>query len=144
MKSLIGEFHNRGYNIFVEGDADNNKRQVINTLLSKNIIPKENLFVFEIDFETSIPWDLLFASLKSIKLNKNIKDINEFRDIVNARDKSIIKILKERYSIDLEPIKIQFAEKLALIINKNDNCWRRNDFMDSELGKFLLFIRAIL
>lgn len=144
MKSLIDEFQNRGYKIFIEGDADNNKRQAINTLVTKNIIPEDNLFVFEIDFESSIPWDLLLATLKSLKLNENIKDVNEFKELMKAKDKSIIKILKEKYSIDLEPIKIIFAEKLASIINKTDNCWRREEFMKSELGKFLLFIRVIL
>lgn len=144
MKSLIEEFKNRGYKIFIEGDADNNKKQVINTLVTKNIIPVENLFVFEIDFESSIPWDLLLATLKSLKLDKNIDDIHEFSELVTSKNKSIIKILKEKYSIDLEPIKIMFAQKLAAIINKNDNCWRRGEFMKSELGKFLVFIRGIL
>lgn len=144
MKSLIDEFKKRGYKIFIEGDADYNKGQLINTLVTKNVIPAENLFVFEIDFESSIPSGLLFATLKSLKLDKNIDDTTEFEKFVTAKNKSIIKNLKERYAIDLEPIKILFAQELALIINKNIDCWHNAKFMQTELGKFLLFIRKIL
>jgi hypothetical protein len=143
MKSLIDEFQKIGYKIFVEGDADNNNRQNLNTLLNKNIIPRSNLFVFDLDFESSVPGGLLLATLKSLKLDENIDDSSEFIKVVREKDKSIIKILKEKYSIDLEPVKIIFAQKLALIINKNIDCWRNETFMQTELGRFLLFIRKI-
>jgi hypothetical protein len=144
MKSLITAFVDRGYQIFVEGDADNNKRQIINTLVTKNIIPKNNLFIFQIDFESSIPGGLLLATLKSLGLDEKIKDTADFIKLIREKNKSTIKILQENFSIDLEPIKIEFAKKLALIINRNVNCWNNEGFIQSELGQFLLFTRKIL
>ena len=76
--------------------------------------------------------------------SKNIDDATEFIKLVREKDKSIIKILQEKYSIDLVPIKIKFAEKLPLVINKNINCCQNEALMQTELGKFLLFVRKIL
>lgn len=144
IKALIEEYNNKGYCVFVEGDADKNNRQNLDTLVKKKLIPEENLFVFEIDFESSISGDLLLATLKSLGMDKNVKDPVEFIRVINNKEKSVIPILKEIYLIDLEPIKIQFAQKVAQVINKNIDCWQRESFMQTEIGKFLLFIRKIL
>jgi len=52
--------------------------------------------------------------------------------------------LETVFGIDLNSIKIPFAEAIADIINWSQWLWWKDDeFTESELGQFLFFIRSV-
>lgn len=143
IEMLIDDYISKGYDIYIQGDADGKPKNTFQVLIDNNKIKENNSFVFGFDFESSVPASLLFVSLKNIGQLKNV-DRNDFIAIVESNnDKNIDKILKENYNYDISPYKIILAEEIANNINNTIDCWQNEWFLNTELGKFLKFIQDI-
>ncbi|MEK0338239.1 MAG: hypothetical protein QQN41_12475, partial [Nitrosopumilus sp.] len=140
---LIKDYKQRGYQIYLQGDADGKNTGIFNSLIAKNLVKKENTFIFKNDLESSIPIKLLYYTLKKLGIVNKIK-ISDFQEVAKNRgNKSIINVLKENFNLDIEPHKDELALNVGHIINRTNDCWRNDSFMKSELGQFLLFTMKI-
>jgi hypothetical protein len=128
-----------GYVIYIQGDADGGDSNIFQNLIKKDLIKSENTFVFKYDFETSIPNRLLQKALQNMGLNQ-AKEI----PLCDNQNSSTIKYLLG-LGIDISDRKIELAEGIADLINSNTRWiwWQDHEFIESELGKFLLFIRRV-
>lgn len=143
IEMLIDDYIAKGYEIFIQGDADGKPKNTFQVLIDKNKIKENNSFVFDFDFESSIPASLLLVSLKELQLIKNVDVIN-FNSVIKSNiNNSIEKTLKENYNIDICPHKTILAETIANNINNTYDCWQNEWFLNTELGKFLKFIQDI-
>jgi hypothetical protein len=143
IQMLLDNFTELGYKIYIQGDADGKNMDIFNKIIEKCKIENDCTFVFEHDFETSIPSKLLFAGLTKMGYLDNVP-FEDFEEKISSKDCSVIPLIMELYGIDLEPIKIKFAKTIAEILNHPSIAWWQNEtFMESELGKFLDFVRRI-
>jgi hypothetical protein len=57
-----------------------------------------------------------------------------------AGEGSVVVRLKKTYGLELEPLKIALASKIADILNQTSGWWGDEGFLGTELGRFLKFI----
>lgn len=126
----------KGFKIYIQGDKDSKNNDIF--LQLQNKIPELNTFAFSHDFESSIPADLLFQSLKQIGCLKNVS-FYEFRYTIEGFNEAVQKCLKIKWDVDLDRIKVRLAKEVARQIIKNE-LWTSEEFWKSELGKFVNFI----
>ena len=146
IQMLLKNYVDKGYVIYIQGDADgSNSKNIFNSLIEAGSINEANTFVFKYDFESSIPIPLLYDVLKNMGILED-KSKEEFETQLGNENISIIEKLNEKFSIDLKPDKMEFAKTLARILSKPGNIWwNNNKFMnESELGQFLKFIQKII
>lgn len=140
IQMLLDKYRDRGYQIFVQGDADGNNKDVLQALRRQCALLEEHTFVFRHNFETSIPPELLLPALQILGALEDV-DIGQFREVLGDRDASVGAIVREVYGLDLCPIKIDLAELVADILNDSwSNWWSNDEFMQTELGRFLGFV----
>lgn len=142
IEMLLEDYRRRGYKIFIQGDADGNNQDIFRELEKRKLIAEKDKFVFEYDFESSIPPCLLFATLKRMKLTQSIDKDNFIKKRKDHKG-SVITFLLEEFRISIKDIKIQFAENVADIIIKSPYCWQDQEFLSTELGKFIMFVKSI-
>ncbi len=140
IQMLLDDYLSRGYKIYIEGDADGTNHDNFKRFVNNGTINDNNQFVFNHDFETSIPGDLLYAALSIIIDMSKIKE-DDFIQKLDSNNKSVKDLLINHYKIDIEPIKMKIAEKVASIMNNSHDWWNNEEFMNSELGKFIEFIQ---
>lgn len=137
---LLEDYKAKGYTVYLQGDADGKEPQKFNSV--KDLVEKDNLFIFKHDFETAVPPNLLLFCLQKLDYLPDITE-EEFVARVTSEDKSVVKIIKEVYDIDLDPIKVELATMVARVLNNSPGWWQNEDFMNTELGQFLRFIQKI-
>ena len=142
IEMLLKDYSARGYNLYIQGDADGKSKNTFQTLIDKNLIHKANTFIFNYDFETSIPASLMFATLKNLNLIDSIEK-SDFIDNVSKTTDKVENILKNIYGVDISSHKVKIAEETARNINETIECWKSEWFLNTELGKFLKFIQNI-
>jgi hypothetical protein len=130
-----------GYTCYMQGDKDGKEKGSFERLIKQGTVLEENTFLFEFDFESSIPKKLLFIILKNLDLLDRV-DKNDF--LLKTNNLSSISIqLNEKFDLNIEPYKIKIADELGWVINNADFNWYQdeNSFMEeTELGRFLDFI----
>lgn len=130
-----------GYVCFMQGDRDGSNKEQFEGLINNGTVKRENVFEFEFDFETSIPPKLLFKTLQDLDC---LKEVDRDSFIKHCEDsRPIGKMLKEIYSFDIDPIKIDLAEELGWIFAVSDFRWYQDvdKFLENtELGRFLDFV----
>lgn len=141
IQMLINDYKRKGYKVYFQGDADGKEGNMFKEFIDKKTIPAENAFQFKFDFETAIPSGLLWDTLNELNLINNAT-LDSFRDKMSIRNEPISKILLREYSLDIETHKMNIAKKAGEILNKT-SWWTKDDFMETELGLFLDFIRKI-
>ena len=142
---LLAKYVEQGYVIYAQGDADGENTNIFRGLIKAGSISEGNIFVFKYDFESSIPLDLLYVALKVMEFLEDISE-EEFETQLGNDDISVVKKLKEKFSIDIKPHKLELANTVAQVLNHPRAIWWQNDkFMnESELGQFLRFIQRIV
>ena len=110
IKMLLDKYKEQGYQIYIQGDADGKNNDIFQKLIKIGLIFRENTFVFAHDFESSIPLDVLYVSLKKMAfLDDNITK-EKFIEIIKRGDLSIVTRLNDRLGIDIKSNKIELAE----------------------------------
>jgi len=130
-----------GYICFMQGDRDGSNKEQFEGLINNGTVKRENVFEFEFDFETSIPPKLMFKTLQDLDCLKEVDRDYFIKHCENSRP--IGQMLKEIYSFDINPIKIDFAEELGWLFAVSDFRWYQDDdkFLENtELGRFLDFV----
>ncbi len=143
IEMLLRDYRRRGYEVYIQGDADGSNQDVFRELEKRGLINDKNKFIFRYDFESSIPPLLLYYVLKEMNLFKSYISEEDFINILEDFDRPIIPFLSEHFNIDLRPIKVRFAEEVANILVKSHLLWGDNSFLTTELGKFIVFVRVM-
>lgn len=129
-----------GYEIYIQGDQDSHESDIFVQLVQKGIVKLENTFAFIHDFESSIPNNLIFEGLKQIGHLNNVS-LDEFCTSLENLDGSINTCLNDKFGID-DSIKVPLAREIARLYY-NNSLWGSKEFMQSELGKFIDFIKIM-
>lgn len=141
IQMLLRKYTERGYEIYLQADADGHGPDILGALIRKCGLSPNNTFAFEYDFESSIPPALLLRALQRLGQLEHVS-INDFRPIVNNASRPVAPLLKSAFGLDLKPLKISLAEATADLLNSAGAQWPSNDkFMKTELGRFLDFVR---
>jgi hypothetical protein len=144
VEMLFTKYKREGYEIFIQGDEDNNNQKAaVNKLAEKGLISKANTFTFKYDFESAFPPDIMLRALQ--KMGKlSVISLEQFRNEVYSQDVSIVKAIKLVYNLDITPLKVALANVLAeevmQVLSPINKC---EGFRDTEIGQFLDFIHRI-
>ncbi|WP_292376209.1 hypothetical protein [Methanosarcina sp. UBA411] len=138
---LAKKLNQTGYELYIQGDQDSKERDIFQRLINSNIVKTGNTFSFVIDFESSIPDGLLLESLKRINFLDNAL-LEELRINKDISEKPLIEILQETGHINIDSIKVPLAQEVARLFGEY-YLWGNEDFMKSELGSFIEFIKKI-
>ena len=138
----IEGYNDIGYMCFMQGDKDGKQDcQAFNRLIKNQSINKDNIFLFEYDFESSIPLHMLFQIIQKLGY---LQDVNERDFISNMNvEQSVCMTLKHKYSFNIESSKIKIANELGFKFNNPYFSWYQDEdkFMEAtELGRFLNFV----
>lgn len=143
IQMLLEKYIDLGYVIYIQGDADGNHTDIFKAMADRDLVKTDHTYVFEHDFESSIPPEILLSALNSLGKLENVS-IDEFIDKVGGENRSVIGLLREHFNVDVEPLKIDLAVIVADIINNDLYPWWNNEeFLQTELGKFLDFLRHV-
>lgn len=144
IQMLLDNYQKQGYKVYIQGDADGKDSKIFNELVRKGAVEENDTFVFEHDFETSIPTKMLFSALYELELLEKEK-LSEYITELGKTDNSIVKTFKSKFDIDLNPYKLELAEVIAEKLNhKMWAWWQDEDFNNTELGQFLIFVQGII
>ena len=149
IQMLLESRVNQGYNIFIQGDADGKDSEIFLDLCEKGAITKEHSFVFRHDFESAIPPEILYQALRTLGKLENVEYV-DFEKIVTSENTSVVNLLNEKFHINIKRkrLKIRLAEAVGDILNRPHFppppvWWHNEEFMETELGKFLKFIMHV-
>jgi len=144
IQMLLNKYIEQGYIIYLQGDADGENTDIFRRLIKAGIVNEDNTFVFQHDFESSIPTELLYVALEDMEFLKDIS-FEEFKAQLGNDDISVVKKLKKKFSIDIKPHKLELANTVAQVLNHQIDIWWKNEkFMyESELGQFIEFLQRI-
>jgi len=139
IQMLLDRYVRRGYIIYIQGDADGKDTEIFRALCDKGAIKAEHSFVFRHDFESAIPPKVLFQALRDLGELEKVA-YADFKAVIEHNDRSVVKILSEKFGINVEPLKLPLAEVVGDILNHRFSAWLQDEkFMETELGKFLKF-----
>jgi hypothetical protein len=139
IQMLLDRYVKQGYIIYIQGDADGKDTEVFRALCDKGAINPEHSFVFRHDFESAIPPRILYQALRYLGELEKVEYV-DFEKVVKSEDRSVVKLLSEKIGIDVERLKLPLAEAVGDILNDPRFAWWQNEeFMETELGKFLKF-----
>jgi len=146
---LVRKYKEQGYKIYIQGDADGKNSDIFQSLINKGYVEKDCTFAFKHDFETAVPAKFLLEALQKTGKLTNI-DLEDFKKNIYSKNVSVIKSIKEYYSVDIESIKTKLAKVLGYRFSQVDtsslpykSIWEDEDFKKTEFGKFLSFVQRI-
>lgn len=139
---LLQKYVERGYKVFMQGDADGRDAEIFGPLINKGLVSKECTFVFKHDFESSIPSDLAYHALRSLGHLNGVR-ANTFIQKMTSTGTSFAKLLSENFQLDVQPFKKNMAAEVGTLLNARRDWFQDKEFMASELGKFLTFIQWV-
>jgi len=143
IQMLLDRYVKEGYVIYIQGDADGKETEIFRALSEKGAIKHEHSFVFRYDFESAIPPYVLYQALQSLGELDNV-EFDDFNKVISSEDKSVIKLLEDKYDIDINSMKLPLASAVGDTLNYPLIAWWQDEnFMKTELGKFLRFIMNI-
>lgn len=142
IEMLLNHLKDDGYRIFVQADGDGTSRD-LRILEEKELVAMDKSFIFTHDFESSIPTPLLIAALEKMGYQDSI-DAEKFEEKRSMFSGTVIDFLKNDYDIDLSGRKIELAKVVAGIIVEEDLWWTNDEFMETELGKFMHFVETVV
>lgn len=134
-----------GYVCYMQGDKDGKKETPnlgFQKLIKQGVVDRKNIFLFEYDFETSVPSHLLLLALQRMGYLENIgKDV--FSEKID-RSNSARNLILEHFGLEIEPLKVELADEIGWIINNIRFLItkEKSRFLDeTELGNFLYFVK---
>ncbi|NQU85692.1 MAG: hypothetical protein HQ541_08025 [Mariniphaga sp.] len=145
IEMLLDKYKDIGYSIYFQGDRDGKENQTgyesFFQYVESGYLKKENIFQFKFDFETALPKQLLYNILIKFDELNNIT-FEEFDEKTN--DKSVNNNLLKEFNINTKTKSLKKriaheAGKAFLFLNPLD----REQFMKSELGQFVDFLKRI-
>lgn len=140
---LLDKYIDHGYTIYVQGDADGKVGDIFKGLVDSGRVKKKNTFVFEHDFETAIPLPLLIRSMRNIGLTMKFRP-SDLRAALFEKPRSVNKVLLENFGIDISRHKVAIANMVGEILSSSSFAWWADEeFMSTELGKFLSFVQSL-
>jgi hypothetical protein len=148
IQMLLDQYMSLGYVVYIQGDADGKYADIFDGLVIKGSVRAENTFVFQNDFESAIPLQILHMALKNLGALRKI-DFQDFASAVSQKKGSIAVILKDAFDLDIVPLKVLIAEAVAEILNRGVwsspvwAWWQDENFLLTELGKFVEFTGRI-
>lgn len=137
----LNKYIEDGYTCYMQGDKDGKELNVFNKLIKQGVVKAENTFLFENDFESSIPPNLLLNVIKSLGYLTDVSEDDFLQNI--DQEKSICKTLEVYYDFDINSYKVALADELGWFFNNSYFSWYNDEsnFMETtELGQFLDFI----
>ena len=138
---LLDKYIDHGYTVFIQGDADGKPEEIFKGLMDSGHLASKNTFVFVHDFETSIPIDIFIEILDRIGVPITF-DPKDVKDSLAQNPRSILNVLKDDFETDVSSKKMDIATELGEFLNGYDWAWWMDDnFMGTELGRFLRFIQ---
>jgi hypothetical protein len=144
LEMLLRHLQSQGYEVYIEGDADSGATNIFDPHIARELVGKENTFVFQANFESSVPDHLTY---KALRLMGFLQDLtySEFKVSISDCEWNTVQTIKDSYGINIDDAKIEFAESVADIISwdRDWTWWQDEDFLQSELGQFLEFLRSI-
>jgi hypothetical protein len=142
IQMLLERYLQQGYVIYAQGDADSEHADVFLNLIEARLMAEENTFVFEHDFESSVPLRLMFVALKKLGVLEGI-DRDEFIARISTFEGSFSARALACFGIDFDPLKMDLAISVADVLN-HTFWWNNEDFVErTELGRFLRFVQRI-
>jgi len=81
IQMLLDRYIAQGYKIYIQGDADGKNTEIFNKLVLRGSVGSECTFVFQHDFETAVPAELLLDTLQDIG---HLKDVDR-KDFVQNK-----------------------------------------------------------
>jgi len=143
IEMLLKKYCELGYKIFIQGDADGNSLDIFRSMAERDLISDDNTFVFTHDFESAVPCDILFKSLQSLGELENVHKDDLSALLLNS-EISVNRLILDEFHLDLKPLKIDLASMIADVLNHTyPPWWTHGEFMVTELGQFLDFIRKV-
>ena len=95
--------------------------------------------MFRHDFESAIPPKILYQALRRLGECEKVEYV-DFKIAIKYEDRSVVKLLSEKFGIDVESLKLPLAEAVGDILNHSGSDWFQDEeFMATELGGFLKF-----
>lgn len=127
----------QGYQLFIQADRDGGATAVLEDLVTKGIVEKDNTFEFDVNFETAFPAAILFEALVDMEMIRDVQ-FEDFKATFNKREtgQSILKIISKSYLIEVD--KIELADALSAVLNHSFDLWMPDsDLQKSEIGRFM-------
>lgn len=136
----IKEYINDGFTVLIQSDLDGKEMNSnVEKIIRKGLVPRERVFQFEFDFETSLPNHLFHIFLVADGVI-----LNSFDDFIENYDgKSIEKHCKKKYNLDINKTKI--SKRLCDHIKKSSlstNLYYDKSFLTTEIGRFWYFLQT--
>lgn len=143
LQMLLNDYQERGYNVFIQGDADGRDASgVFDDLCRKQGIPRNRTFVFEHDLETSIPPPLLYVALKELgELDGIEREV--FLAAIGSDQGAVGPRLEARFGVLIAALKVPLAQTVADLFNRAHELWNHPGFMSTEFGRFLTFLGEV-
>ena len=142
MGLLVDQLTRKGYVVYLQGDKDGNSSDNASHL--ENRVPGDRRFMFDWDFETAVPANLLFAALRRLGQLQDVA-LDCFEQVVEASNGRVSDTLQREFRIDLQPLKSGLASEIAdIIVRSGVAWWGEEELMDlGELGMFVRFVLDI-
>lgn len=142
IRMLLERYTRQGYKIFIQGDADGGNKEIFNQIVEAGSVTSNRIFVFEYDFETSIPPQLLLFALQRIG---ELEDVvpEDFVKSISSGPKPVSKSLETLYGLNINSLKLELASQVGDILNREVIWWQDERFLKTELGRFLQFIQRV-
>lgn len=138
IEMLVRKYESLGYTVYIQGDADGADAEQTRATLAENLsIARERIFIFEKDFESSVPIAILGASLAHV-LDLVGQEVDICGSIESVGLAQTVRRISGSQSLD--GLKVELAAAVADNIGSHYAWWLDEDLMTSELGKFLTFI----
>ncbi len=140
IQMLLDDYRKNGYQIYIQGDADGQYYDIFENLIS---VDKDCTFIFQYDFESAIPPKLFLFALHELGELSGI-EIDEFTKKIYPLNCSVNKKVNEIFRINCDSLKLDIATIVAEILNNpRTGWWYNEEFLKTELGRFLEFIQKI-
>jgi hypothetical protein len=143
IQMLLENYKAQGYEVFIQGDGDGKGTTAFDELVRLGSVEKDCTFVFTHDFESSIPRALLFKSLRDIGELEGVS-LEDLQARLGNDSVSVVKLLKDIFALDINSMKLELAEAVASRLNDPWwPWWQDTELMETELGRFLEFVRRV-
>lgn len=139
---LLEKYIDLGFKVFMQGDADGRNTDIFAPLINRGLVQQDRTFVFKHDFETSIPPRLAYSALRRLGYLRHVRAATYTRKMASP-NLSFAKLLSQNFALDAEPLKTQLASMVGALLNASGAWWQDEQFMATELGKFLNFIQWV-
>ena len=140
LRMLLKDYKKRGYKVYAQGDRDGHPTGAVDGLVDSGLLASDNAFLFGFDFESAVPLGLLYDVLVDLgRAPVGVSRVGFVATLASATT-AISKAIPTTWALDLSADKPGLAAALARRIISTDLWWQDEEFMKTELGRFLHFV----